>query len=130
MMALFISAVLAIAAISGELSTYSLSVPLESHYRTIEFENITVLIEKMPLGQYVSVSGMISRTGSDYISNKARVYKQFFLTDGANEIKVFCLYRGEILNLTAGNRIFVTGRMQKYYDTIEIYTDCSNINAI
>ncbi len=130
MMSVFISAVLAIAAISGELSSYSISEPFEDYYPSVEFNNVSELLDRMPLGNRVSLSGTVSLLEEDYISKKGYEYQQFFITDGSTEVKVFCSKRGGGVEISQGDKVFLSGKLQKYYDTLEIYTDCSNIDIL
>ena len=130
MLAVFISVVLVIASISGELSSYSLSDPFESYYPSLEFSNVTELIDRMPIGEYVSLSGTVSLVEDDYTSQSGHEYQQFFITDGSREVKVFCSRRAASLDISPGDEVFLTGKLQKYYETLEIYTDCPNVNVI
>lgn len=130
MMAGFIALALAIAAVSGELSSYSLSDPFESFYPTLEYSNITELLDDMPLDQYVSLSGTVSRMADDFTSDKGYEYQQFYISDGQGEVKVFCSkYRGSA-DVREGDRVFLSGKFQKYYQTLEIYTECPSINVL
>ena len=129
MMAVFIALVLIIAAIAGELSSYSLSDPFEVYYPVMEFGNVTQLIGSMPLEEHVSLKGTVSYVEGDYISASGNTYRQFFITDGSNEVKVFCYEATGPADLSVGDEIFVTGKFQKYYDTLEIYADCSSVNV-
>jgi hypothetical protein len=130
MLAVFIAAVLTIAAVSGELSSYSLSDPFESYYPSLELSNVTELLDRMPIGEYVSLSGKVSIIEEDYTSKKGYEYQQFFITDGSREVKVFCSKRSGPVSVSPGDEVFLTGKFQKYYDTLEIYTDCSNVNHL
>jgi hypothetical protein len=130
MMAVFISLVLGIAAISGELTAYSFSDPFESLYPAREFGNVTQLLSAMPLDQQVSVPGQVERLGEDFTSDRGYDYQQFYLTDGQSLIKVFCSkYLGEV-SVQPGDQVSVTGKFQKFYQTLEIYTDCVNVNLM
>ena len=130
MMAGFIAVALAIAAIAGELSSYSFADPFESLYPSLEYGNVTQLIDDMPLDQYVSVTGTVSRTDEDYTSEKGYEYQQFYISDGRSEVKVFCSkYQGPV-DVSAGDDVFITGKFQKYYQTLEIYTECTSVNVL
>ena len=130
MMAVFIALVLAIAAIAGELSYYSLSDPFEDYYPSIELNNVTELLERMPLEEHVSLTGTVSSIGEDYVSESGYGYQQFFLTDGSKEVKVFCSKRAGPVQLSVGDEVYLTGKFQKYYDTLEIYADCTSVNVL
>jgi hypothetical protein len=130
MMALFIAGALAIAAVAGELSYYSFSDPFEHYYPSLEFSNVTELMERMPLQLYVSVSGTVSHIDEDFISESGNEYQQFYVSDGNMEVKVFCSKNGGSVPVREGDRVFITGKFQKYYDTVEIYSDCPDINIL
>ena len=130
LIAIFITGALAIAAIAGELSSYSISDPFESYYPSIEFDNVTELMERMPLQEHVTLTGTVSRILEDYVSEKGYEYQQFFITDSSSEVKVFCSKRGGVVKLKEGHSVFLTGKFQKYYDTLEIYCECSDINVL
>ena len=130
MMAVFIAIALAIAAVAGELSSYNLSDPFESYYPTLEYGNVTQLLDEMPLDQHVSISGTVSRIEQDYTSKKGYEYQQFFVTDGQEEVKIFCSkYRGSV-DVNKGDEVFLSGKFQKFYNTLEIYTECPSVNII
>ncbi len=130
MLAILVSLVLTIAAISGELSSYRLDDPFESHYPVLELSNVTELLREMPLGRYVSLSGEVSGLKDDFLSESGSTYQQFYLTDGSREVKVFCLQASGSLDLQKGDEVFVTGRLQKYYNEIEVYSQCSGVNIV
>ncbi len=130
MMAGFIALALAIAAVSGELSSYGLSDPLENLYPVLEYDNITRLIEDMPLGKDVSLSGTVSRVADDFTSDSGHEYQQFYVSDGQSEVKVFCSKHHGTADVRGGDRVFLLGRFQKYYNIPEISTGCSDVNII
>jgi hypothetical protein len=130
MMAAFISGALCIAAVSNELSYYSISDPFESYYPVIEVSNVTELLRIMPLEEHVSLSGTVSHIGDDHVSDNGNEYQQFFITDGSSEVKVFCSKGGSPVSIEEGDEVFVAGKFQKYYQTIEIYAECSSINVL
>ena len=130
MMAVFVSGMLAIAAVSGELSHYSFADPFETYYPSIEFSSVTELLERMPLQQHVSLTGTVRHISEDYISDSGSEYQQFFISDGSREVKVFCSTNGGRVSVREGDEVFLTGKFQKYYDSVEIYTDCSSVNPL
>jgi hypothetical protein len=130
MMAGFMAVALAIAAVSGELSSYSLSDPLEGLYPTIEYRTVTELLDEMPLDRRVSLSGNVSRVDDDFTSDRGYEYQQFYLSDGQSEIKVFCSkYSGSAV-LREGDEVFLSGKLQRYYQSLEIYTECRSVNVL
>ncbi len=130
MMAVFIAGALTIAAVGGELSYYRLSDPFEEYYPSIEFDSVTELFEKMPFQEHVSLTGTVSHVDDDYVSDGGYEYQQFFISDGSKEVKVFCSKRGGAAEVKEGSEVFLTGRFQKYYDTLEIYAECSSVNPL
>ena len=130
MMAVFIAACLTIAAAAGELSSYSFSDPFESYYPVMEFGSVTELLKAMPLEEHVSLPGTVSLVEDDFISENGYAYQQFFITDTSREVKVFCSKRSGSVGLKQGDNVFLTGKFQKYFDILEIYTDCSSVNVI
>ena len=130
MMAGFISVALAIAAVSGELSSYSFSDPFESLYPTLEYKSVTELLDDMPLNQYISLSGNVSRVADDFTSDKGYEYQQFYVSDGQSEVKVFCSKYSGSTDIREGDRVFLSGKFQRFYQTLEIYTECRSINKI
>ncbi len=91
---------------------------------------ITQLLSKRPLDQNIKVAGNISAVLKDYTSKKGYVYQRLKVSDGSNEILIFCsAYKGKS-DLTIGDRVSVEGKFQKYKDEYEIYTYCSQIQKI
>jgi hypothetical protein len=130
MMGGFISLALGLAAIGGELSSYSFADPFESYYPMVEYRNVSQLLADMPLDKQVSVSGTISKIEEDHTSQKGYEYQQFFISDGAKEIKVFCSKFQGPIDIEIGDQVSLSGKFQKYYNTLEIYTECRNIEKI
>ena len=130
MLAVFISGTLAIAAVSGEISSYSLSEPFESYYPVMEFSNVTELLDAMPLEEYVSVSGTVSHLEDDYVSENGYEYQRFFISDSRSEVKVFCSKKGGSVSIEKGDNVFLSGKLQSYYQILEIYTECPSVNVI
>jgi hypothetical protein len=84
-------------------------------------------LQQLPVDQYVSVSGRVSQVQEDYTSKKGYEYQQFLLSDGSQEVKIFCSkYKGSA-KINLGDEISLKGRFQKYYNTYEIYLYCSDI---
>jgi RecG-like helicase len=130
MMAGFVAVALAIASIAGELSSYSFSDPFESYYPSLEYGNVTQLLSDMPLDEYVSVTATVSRVEEDFTSDKGYEYQQFYISDGQAEVKVFCSkYQGPV-EISEGDEVFLTGKFQKYYQSLEIYAECTSVNVL
>lgn len=91
---------------------------------------VTDLMDEKPLDSQVSVKGNVSKVLSNYTSEKGYVYQRFHLTDGKEEVLVFCsTYKG-YKKFERGDRVKVEGKFQEYYDKYEIYTYCSRIEII
>ena len=107
----------------------SLSGHIGYNPQTQDYTEYTVseLLDKLPLGQYVSVSGTVSRVEGDYTSKKGYEYQAFFMSDGSGEVKVFCSkYRGPA-DVSQGDQVSLKGVFQEYYQEYEIYLYCSDI---
>jgi hypothetical protein len=130
MLAVFIAVTLTIAALAGELSSYRLSDPFERYYPAIEYSNVTELLGSMPLEEHVSLPGTVSLVDEDFTSESGYEYQQFFITDGVKEVKVFCSKYSGTVSIKEGDEVFLTGKFQKYYDALEIYTDCPSVNVL
>jgi RecG-like helicase len=130
MLAVFIAGTVVIAAISDELTSYSFHDPFEGYYPSMEFENVTALLDYMPLQEHVTLTGEVSHIDPDHTSDKGHIYQQIFITDGTSEVKVFCSTKGGRVEISVGDEIFVTGKFQKFYDNIEIYTECSDLDIL
>lgn len=128
--AVLFTGVLVIAALSGDLHSYPAGSGYVSAGPVLEFESISELLYRMPLEEQVSVPGEVNRIQEDYVSKKGYEYQQFFITDGEQELKVFCSkYRGGI-DIKEGDYVLIKGKFQKYYNTYEIYLDCSNVEIL
>ena len=128
MVAAFIAGMLGIAAVTGELSSHSFSDPFEDLYPAIELSSVSELMDHMPLGEHVTVPGTVSHLAEDHVSSSGHTYQQFFISDGSSEVKVFCSTEPSRADIEMGDEVAVTGKFQKYYDTLEIYADCSSVS--
>lgn len=118
-----------IAALSGELHSYPAGTGLIMG-PTYEFSSVSELLERMPLEEEVSVPGEVSRILDDYVSKTGYEYQQFFITDGKNELKIFCSkYRGST-DVKEGDKVLIKGTFQKYYSTYEIYLNCGDVDVL
>ena len=116
--------------IAGTILISSLSGILASENEKYGNYTVSGLLEELPVNKYVSVSGRVSRILNDYISKKGYEYQQFYITDGEEEIMVFCSkYKGSI-EISKGDEVVVCGKFQKYYNKFEIYTECKNIKVL
>jgi len=126
--AALILGVVLISYLGGSISGHSGYSPPSQPQDYTEF-TVSELLDQLPLDQYVSVSGVVSEIESDYISKKGYEYQQFMLSDGSEEIKIFCSkYKGSA-DISQGDQVSLRGRFQKYYQTFEIYLPCSDIEV-
>lgn len=93
--------------------------------------NYTVsrLLEERPLESRVQVSGNVSSVLKDYESDSGNIYQQFYLSDGADAVKVFCSTAAGRVNVSGGDHVRVEGTFQEFYGQDEIYTRCATIRA-
>ena len=125
---LLIAASLGVSALGGALSGYAS--PESGSYATFgSYANYTTseVLNILPLDEYVNVYGEVSEILSDYTSQKGYVYQRFYVTDGRQELMVFCSkYKGSI-DVSVGDNVSVNGKFQKYGSTYEIYAECSGV---
>jgi uncharacterized protein YdeI (BOF family) len=126
--------ILLIASLSGEMRSY----PADSNDFVTgqvsgnagDFSSVSELLRQTPLDKQVSVLGEISRIMEDYVSKKGYEYQQFFITDGEQELKIFCSkYKGSV-EVKEGDNVLIKGKFQKYYNTYEVYLDCRNVEIL
>jgi inner membrane protein len=129
--ALLMVGVLAVSAIGGNMTGYSTGNSENSEFMADapgygEF-TVSDLLEQAPVDQYVSVTGNVSEILEDYVSKKGYSYQQFYISDGSEEILVFCsTYKGSA-DVSKGDTVSVSGKFQKYYNKYEIYLYCSDV---
>ncbi len=100
-----------ISSVSGEYREYSVS----------------ELMEKLPENRRVEVRGTVSDVLGDYVSKKGYRYQRFYISDGKQEVMVFCSkYKGSA-DVKKGDEVRVSGKFQKYYGKYEIYAECRNV---
>ena len=119
--------VLTIAALSGEMHYYQAESGYFSLAPAMEFASISELMQRMPLEEQVSVPGEVVRVLEDQVSKKGYEYQQFYITDGKQDIKIFCSkYKGSI-NIKEGDSVLINGKFQKYYNEYELYLNCNDV---
>jgi hypothetical protein len=91
--------------------------------------NVSALVEQRPLDTQIVVTGNVSRVVQDYEAESGNVYQQFYLSDGTEQIKVFCSTAAGRRNISTGNTVTVDGTFQEVYGQDEIYTRCATIRA-
>jgi hypothetical protein len=82
------------------------------------------------LGDYVYVRGEVKEVLEDHVSEKDFAYQQFVISDGEEEIKLFCSVKYGRADVREGEKIFFDGEFKKYYGTYEISGFCSEIRKI
>lgn len=122
--------IMVIAALSGEMHSYPAGTGDFAMGPTLDFSTVSELMQSMPLEQQVSVPGEVSRVLEDYVSKKGYKYQQFFITDGEQELKIFCSkYKGSV-DVKKGDNVLIRGKFQKYYNTYEIYLNCKDVETV
>ena len=130
-LALFMAGILAIAWLGGYLTGRVVyTTPFQDDQPAQEMGSVSQILQELPLDQTVSVQGMVSKVQADYTSKKGYVYQQFYISDGAKDLKVFCSkYKGAV-DVQKGDNVSVTGTFQKYSSTYELYTECGNVEIL
>jgi predicted extracellular nuclease len=82
------------------------------------------------LGEEVGVKGTVTKVLPEYTSKKGFAYQQFLISDGEEELKVFCSEEYGKSEAKEGDEIVFEGKFQKYYEQYEIYGFCSEIKKI
>jgi hypothetical protein len=125
--AAFIAGVLAISWLGGYLTGRAFDSYQGGQAREM---GISQVLQELPLDQAISVRGSVSRVLSDYTSKEGYVYQQFYITDGAKELKVFCSkYRGSA-DVRKNDNVSVTGVFQKYGSDYELHMECSGVEVL
>lgn len=129
--AVFIAGILAIAWMGGYLTGRTVYVnPLQDDQPAQEMSSVSQILQELPLDKTVSVQGSVSRVQADYTSKKGYQYQQFYITDGAKELKIFCSkYKGSA-DIQKSDNVSVTGVFQEYSGTYEIYMECSDVEVL
>ena len=129
--ALFIFGILAIAWMGGYLTGRTVYVnPFQDDQPAEEMGSVSQILQELPLDKTVSVQGIVSKVQADYTSKKGYQYQQFYITDGAKELKIFCSkYKGSV-DIKKSDNVSVTGVFQKYSGSYELYTECGNVEVL
>jgi hypothetical protein len=130
-LALFLIGILVISWMGGYLTGRTVYVnPFQDDQPAAEMGSVSQLLQELPLDKTISVQGSVSRILDDYTSKKGYQYQQFYISDGAKDLKVFCSkYKGAV-DVQKGDNVSVTGTFQKYSNTYEIYGDCSGVEVL
>ena len=130
-LAAFIAGILAISWLGGQLTGKAIYVnPFQDDQPAEEMGSVSQILQELPLDKTVSVQGTVSKVLSDYTSKKGYQYQLFYITDGSNDLKIFCSkYKGSV-NLEKGQNVSVTGKFQKYSSSYEIYGECGNVEVL
>ncbi|NIO22901.1 MAG: hypothetical protein GTN38_02640 [Candidatus Aenigmarchaeota archaeon] len=92
--------------------------------------SVSEVYEHSLLGDYVYVKGEIIEVSEDHVSDKGFHYQQFVISDGEEEILIFCSVKYGRTEVKEGNQIVFDGEFRKYYNTYEISGFCSEIRKI
>jgi hypothetical protein len=96
-----------------------------------EFRPFTVseVFDNVLLEEDVFVKGKVTEVLEDHTSEKGFVYQEFMISDGKEEIKVFCSVKYGRAEVSKGDEIVFDGEFKKYYNQYEIYGFCSEIRT-
>jgi len=134
MVLILILVMLIVAILSGYGDYYigdsSLYDPFEDYYPTYSYDSLSDLINEKHLESTVRITSTVGRVLDDYTSKSDYVYQQFYIQEGGDELKVFCsTYKGRT-QISEGDTVSISGKLQEYYGELEIYTECREISTI
>ena len=89
--------------------------------------SVSEVYGKVLLGEEVFIRGKIVKVLGDYVSRKGYVYQQFVISDGSENIKIFCSTKYGRAEVEEGEEIVFEGEFKKYHGTYEIYGFCSQL---
>jgi hypothetical protein len=92
--------------------------------------SVSEVFDNVLLGEDVFVKGEVTEVLGDHVSEKGFAYQEFVISDGEEEIKVFCSVKYGRTEVKEGDQIVFEGEFRKYYNTHEIYGFCSEIRKI
>lgn len=89
--------------------------------------NVSVLLNEVPLSISITVEGNVSEVLSNYVSKKGLIYNRYLLSDGFNDVLVFC---PELpINITTGLKLLITARLEEFGSMTEL-TYCQNVRIV
>lgn len=88
------------------------------------------LFSRTLLGEEVYVKGKVAEMLPEYKSKGGYNYQRFVISDGEENIKVFCSEKYGKANVSEGDEIVASGKFQKYYGEFEISGFCSEIKVL
>lgn len=91
--------------------------------------SVEELLDALPFERQVVVEANVSAVLEDYTSESGTTFQRFRVTDGEEEVLVFCSTAEGRIRIEPGDGVTVSGTFQEFYGTYEIYTDCSSIEA-
>lgn len=91
--------------------------------------SVSEVFDNVLLDEDVFVKGKVTEALEDHTSKKGFVYQQFVISDGKEEIKVFCSVKYGRAEVSKGDEIVFDGEFKKYYNQYEIYGFCSEIQV-
>lgn len=129
-----VTLMLGVSVLSGWADNYigdaSLYDPFTASYTINPYSSLSDLLADMKVDTTVRVTAEVGEVLEDYTSKKGYVYQQFYLQEGSERLKVFCsTYKGRV-QISEGDTVSITGTLQEYYNELEIYTDCGEIDVV
>ena len=82
------------------------------------------------LGEDVRVKGTVTSVLPEYASKSGSLYQQFMISDGEEEIKIFCSEAYGKADVSLGDGIVFEGKFQKYGGEPEVYGFCADMKKI
>jgi predicted extracellular nuclease len=133
-LAAFLTGILIISWAGGYLTGRTISTSYgsssDSAIPSGETKTVSQTLQELPLDSTINVQGSVSRILDDYTSKKGYQYQQFYVSDGAKDLKVFCSkYKGSV-SVKKGDNVSVTGKFQKYSSTYELYGECNGVEVL
>jgi hypothetical protein len=89
--------------------------------------SVSEVYDRVLLGEDVYVKGKVTEVLEDHVSEKGFAYQEFVISDGEEEIRIFCSVKYGRTEVKEGEDIVFEGDFRKYYNTYEIYGFCSEI---
>lgn len=73
-------------------------------------------------GAVVTVCGVVSSVGEDYVSNRGGAFQQFYISDGTGELKVFSGFGvgRPRLSVVVGQEVLALGKVEIFNNEVEL----------
>jgi len=89
--------------------------------------SVSEVFDEALLGEDVFVKGLVTKVLPDHISKKGFRYQQFIISDGKEEIRIFCSVKYGRTKAKEGDEIIFDGEFKKFHGIYEIYGFCSEV---